>query len=112
MRGSRLRYRFAKSFHVSPFMPMDQDYDWTFTEPGASLGVRMVNRRSGERVFDAALALERREITTTSLAWALMSHPFATVNLLRRIYWQAFLLWLKRVPFHAHPATRPEERTT
>jgi DUF1365 family protein len=72
----------------------------------------MVNRRDGERVFDAALALERREITGASLAWALARHPFATLNVLRRIYWQALRLWLKRIPFHDHPATRVEERTT
>jgi len=110
--GEGLRFRFAKQFHVSPFMPMAQDYDWSFTAPGPTLGVRMVNRRGGERVFDAALALERREISSASLAGALARHPFAAVNLLRRIYWQALLLWLKRVPFHAHPATRPTEHTT
>jgi DUF1365 family protein len=110
--GDRLRFRFGKAFHVSPFMPMDQDYDWTFTEPGESLGVRMVNRRDGERVFDAALNLERREIAGPSLAWVLVRHPFAALNLLRRIYWQAFRLWTKRVPFHAHPATRTEEPAT
>jgi len=110
--GHALRFRFGKRFHVSPFMPMDQDYDWTFGQPGPSLRIRMVNRRDGERVFDAALALERREITGASLAWALASHPFATLNVLRRIYWQALRLWLKRIPFHAHPATRVEERTT
>jgi DUF1365 family protein len=107
-----LRFRFGKQFHVSPFMPMEQDYDWTFTDPGDSLGVRMVNRGAGERVFDATLALERREITGPNLAWVLARHPLATVNVLRRIYWQALRLWLKRIPFHAHPQARPTERTT
>ena len=108
----RLRFRFGKAFHVSPFMSMDHEYDWTFTEPGQTLGVRMVNRLDGERHFDAVLMLERREITGASLAWTLIAHPFATLNVLRRIYWQAFRLWLKRVPFHAHPATRAVERST
>jgi DUF1365 family protein len=110
--AGRVRFRFGKQFHVSPFMPMDQEYDWMFAEPGRTLEVRMINRRAGARVFDAVLRLERREITSTSLAWALASQPLAAVNVLRRIYWQAFRLWLKRVPFHAHPARRPEERTT
>lgn len=110
--GGTLRFRFGKAFHVSPFMPMDHVYDWTFNEPGRTLGIRMVNHRDGERVFDAALSLERREITGASLAWAQVRHPFATLNVLRRIYWQAFRLWTKRVPFHAHPATRTEEPAT
>jgi DUF1365 family protein len=110
--GDTLRFRFAKRFHVSPFMPMDQDYDWTFTMRGDFLGVRMMNRRRGERVFDVALNLERQEITGRSLAWALAQYPFATLNIVRRIYWQALRLWLKRIPFHAHPAARAEEPLT
>lgn len=107
-----LRFRLGKAFHVSPFLPMDQSYDWTFTEPGAALGIRMVNHDGDERVFDATLYLERREIDAPALAWALVRHPFAALNVLRRIYWQAFRLWLKRVPFHDHPATRTEEPAT
>lgn len=108
-----LRFRFGKRFHVSPFMPMDQEYDWTLDEPGAALCIRMVNRaRGGERVFDAALALERREITGANLAWALARHPIASLDVLRQIYWQALRLWLKRTPFHAHPAQRVEGPTT
>ncbi|HQR48314.1 MAG TPA: DUF1365 domain-containing protein [Steroidobacteraceae bacterium] len=107
-----LRFRFGKAFHVSPFLPMDQGYDWTFTEPGAALGIRMVNHDGDERVFDATMYLERREIDGRALAWALVRHPFAALNVLRRIYWQAFRLWLKRVPFHDHPATRTEEPAT
>ena len=110
--GDALRFRFTKCFHVSPYMPMDQDYEWTFTTTGESLGVRMINRRGGERVFDATLALERHAITGWSLAAALGRYPFATLNVVRRIYWQAFRLWLKRIPFHAHPAARAEEPLT
>lgn len=107
-----LCFRFGKAFHVSPFLPMVQDYDWTLTEPGAALGIRMVNRDGDERVFDATLYLERREIDGPALAWALVLHPFAALNVLRRIYWQAFRLWTKRAPFHAHPATRTEKTAT
>jgi DUF1365 family protein len=107
-----LRFRFGKSFHVSPFMPMDVDYDWRFSVPGERLAVHMVNRRAGETLFDATLALERREITGTSLAGVLARYPFATLRVLRAIYWQALRLRLKRVPFHVHPAQRIEEKTT
>ena len=58
-----LRYRFAKEFHVSPFMPMEANYDWRFGAPGKRLAVHMENYIGGERVFDATLDLSRREIT-------------------------------------------------
>ena len=106
-----LRFRFGKRFHVSPFMPMQQEYEWTLGEPGATLGIRMVNRCDDQRVFDAALTLERREITGLNLAHALARHPLAGLTVLQQIYWQALRLWLKRIPVHTHAATQVQERT-
>jgi DUF1365 family protein len=103
--GKQLRFQFRKSFHVSPFMAMDFDYDWRFSQPGARLAVHMENQRAGGTAFDATLILERREITGRSLAAALVRYPFASLRTLGRIHWQALRLLLKRVPFHAHPAS-------
>jgi uncharacterized protein len=102
--AKKLRFQFRKSFHVSPFMAMDFDYDWRFSEPGARLAVHMENQRAGATMFDATLTLARREITGRSLATALVRYPFASLHTVGRIYWQALRLALKRVPFHAHPA--------
>jgi DUF1365 family protein len=99
-----LRYRFAKDFHVSPFMPMEMDYDWRFGVPGRRLSVSMQNFQHGERVFDATLDLERREIGAGALARALLAFPCMTATVLAGIYVQALKLWLKRIPFHAHPS--------
>ena len=70
------------------------------------LRVHMANRADGDRVFDATLALEREEITSRSLAAALVRYPWMTARVGRGIYWQAFRLWTKRAPFHAHPERR------
>lgn len=105
-----LRFRIAKAFHVSPFMPMDLDYDWRFSMPGERLVVRMENRRAGRKLFDASLALQRREITARSLAATLARQPLASLTVLGRIYWQALRLSLKRAPFHVHPAKRIPEK--
>jgi DUF1365 family protein len=103
--AGKMRFRFEKSFHVSPFMPMDQRYDWRFSEPGPRLAVHMANLSAQARVFDATLRLRRREISTMSLAATLARYPFASLRVLAAIYWQAARLWIKGVPFHSHPAT-------
>jgi len=93
-----------KKMHVSPFMPMDIDYEWRLSRPGSRLGVNMSNLRDGERIFDAGMSLARTPLTAMSMARVLAAYPFMTVKVIAAIYWQALRLWMKRVPFHVHPA--------
>ena len=107
--GGVLEAEFQKDFHVSPFFGMDHVYRWRFTEPGASLGVAMENRRLDRRVFDATLGLRRQPLTGRALAGALVRHPFMTGKVIAAIYWQALRLKLKRVPVHPHPRSAGRE---
>jgi DUF1365 family protein len=98
--------RSDKRMHVSPFMPMDLQYEWALSAPAARLAVQMRCSREGVELFDAALTLRRRPLAGRSMAWTLLRFPWMTARVILAIHWQALLLWLKRVPYHAHPALR------
>jgi len=97
------RFDFDKEFHVSPFLPMDMQYQWTFSEPVERLYVHMQNQQHGEHVFDATLALKAYPITARSLVGVLFGFPLMTVKVIAAIHWQALKLWLKRTPVFDHP---------
>jgi len=99
-------HQLRKAFHVSPFMDMNQDYTWRLGEPGERLSVHMVNYASQQRLFDATLHLERREMSGPALARALARFPLMTVQVVALIYYQALRLWLKRTPLYTHPTKR------
>ena len=100
------RHRFQKVFHVSPFIDMDISYDWRFREPGDSLSVHMIDYENGKKLFDASLALQRRDITARSLTRVLFQYPVLTGKVVTMIYWQALRLVLKRTPIFTHPKKR------
>jgi DUF1365 family protein len=102
-----LRFRFPKAFHVSPFMPMAQEYDWRFRAPGAALSVHMENVEAGEIVLDATMLLERRPLDGPGLASALLRFPAMTAKVVAAIYWNALRLRWKRVPYFPHPGRPP-----
>ncbi len=101
-----LRWEFAKAFHVSPFLPMQRDYDWRFTAPDEDLRVHMdVHRATAERANSTrpwccdAAPLNARESRTR--AAALSADDAAQV--VAAIHWQALRLWLRRNPVYDHP---------
>ncbi|MBM4255632.1 MAG: DUF1365 domain-containing protein [Deltaproteobacteria bacterium] len=104
--GNKKRYRFGKTFHVSPFIDMDNDYDWRFCEPDRQLTIHMENRNANGKVFDATMVLRRQEITGATLAVALARYPFMTGKVIAAIYWQALRLWWKKAPVYDHPNKR------
>jgi uncharacterized protein len=108
--GQALRWRFDKDFHVSPFLPMDLEYDWAFTPPGNSLLVHMNvrdRRPPAPREFDATLTLQRREATPARLRALLLRYPLMTARVILRIHVEALRLWLRGAPVHPHPRTPP-----
>lgn len=106
-RGRVQRFESRKELHVSPFHAMDLTYRWRFALPSDSLSIRIETLDGRPTpLFDAALALRRREITGASLARVLLRHPLMTAQVAAGIYWQALRLNRKGARYHRHPRDR------
>lgn len=101
---------FAKKMHVSPFMPMDMDYQWCGSAPDERLEFTLSNfmacAKSGDthKVFSAGVNLQREEINTSALNLILLRFPLMTLKVFVGIHWQALKLWLKGLKIFTHPA--------
>jgi len=105
------RYASEKRMHVSPFMPMDLEYDWILTQPGERLVAHMNTSKGGEPFFDATLQLERREWTRAEVRRVLAAYPLMTARVIGAIHWEALKLWSKGLPVFAHPSKLTRGKT-
>jgi DUF1365 family protein len=106
-------FLFKKDFHVSPFLPMDMIYGWSFSRPKKTVAVHMENfaQTGGDLVFDATMSLHQRALSVGTVALTIVSFPLLTIKTVLAIYWQALLLKLKGMKFYPHPSSSPSTAT-
>ena len=95
---------FNKTLHVSPFLPMDMQYEWQGSTPNDSLKFKLTNYRNNEKVFDAGVNFQRQTISNKSLNSLLWRFPLMTLQVFIGIHWQALKLWLKGIKIFKHQA--------
>jgi len=98
-----LRVRHAKQFHVSPFLEMDMDYQWSVRIPDRRLALAIENICPEGRLFTASLTMRRIPLTLWNRCRVLACYPALAMQVFAAIYWQALRLWWKGAPFVPHP---------
>ncbi len=78
-------FEFDKEFHVSPFMPMDMQYRWCFSEPAQRLFVNMQNFQGTVQAVRCDLEPARASPSTpAALVRTLAAYPLMTLQDHRR----------------------------
>ncbi|MGX9462306.1 DUF1365 domain-containing protein [Shewanella sp. A14] len=96
-----------KVFHVSPFMNLDMHYVWRITAPEKCLKVIIENRNADNcKLFDAGVVLKRKPITAKNMRRFMLQFPLMTGKIMLGIYWQALILFVKRIPFVGKQSTK------
>ena len=92
---SIIRQSAQKAFRVSPFMDMDQRYEFTLSRPDGRLSVAILQSDAEGPIFTASFAGEREAATDKSLCAAFFRYPLMTLKVIAAIHWEALRLVFK-----------------
>ena len=101
--GPGIRAELKKRLHVSPFMPMEQSYTVEASVPDRDLRVRVRSFEGQRKVFEAALALRRRELSAAATRDVLLRRPPQSLATLARIYAHALRLRIAGAAVYRRP---------
>ena len=112
-----------KAFHVSPFFDLAMNYRLAFSVPCETLAVKIENHALGpdssdtetnaspRKYLDVTMKLRRKKLSGWSLNGLLVRYPAISIQVAAGIYWQAFKLYMKKIPFVPHPNSSEKSTT-
>ncbi|HYP83122.1 DUF1365 domain-containing protein [Variovorax sp.] len=110
-----LRHACGKRLHVSPFMDMNLNYEFTLCLPADEsdrLGVRIDTcDAQGAVVLGAGLSAPQAPLTDSNLLAVFARHPLLGLKVLGAIHWEALRMLLKGAPFRRHPGAADKPLT-
>ncbi len=86
-----------KKFHVSPFIEMDCEYNFSVTKPENFISVIInQNDKDGKLLF-ASQDGKAKDLTNKNITICYLKHPLMSFKVIVAIHYEAFKLWIKKV---------------
>ena len=105
------QHRCAKKLYVSPFLPMEAEYQFRIVKPDDKVSVAIRQKSSNGDGLNAVFAGKRQSITDSALAWNIIKNPAMTQKVMVGIHWEAIKLWKKSLPIFRHTPTQTNSHT-
>lgn len=105
------RFRVPKAFYVSPFNPIQGEYEFRVAHPEQNLDIRLRVFDGDKPVFNTWLRGQAEPLDGRGLLRTLRSYPLTAWLTLPRIHWEAAVLFFKKglpvvyKPRPTHPST-------
>lgn len=105
--GSAFKQRVQKHFYVSPFIDLDDFFDFNLLVPAAKLSIKIDDyNKEGNRFFLSTLNGLQKPLTNAIMLLYFFSMPLIPLRVMYLIHLQAFKLWLKKISYHPKNANR------
>lgn len=97
-----LRHSCAKEMYVSPFMPMNCQYNFRISPPTDDVAINIGESDPEGPLLFATFSGRRRPLSDKGLLHMLLKYPLMTLKVMGGIHWEALKLWWKGVPIYRH----------
>lgn len=97
--GESFHLRTKKFFYVSPFFNLDTEFDFRLKLPEDKFKVNIDDFELNEKVFYSSYTGEKKEFNSKNLILLFLKYPLITLRIIIGIHYQAFILYLKNIPF-------------
>ncbi len=88
-----------KYFYVSPFTELDNIFEFRFNIPADKLNIGINVKNKECNFFFSTLTGIRKSLSDERLLFYFFRFPLITLKIISAIHWQAFKLWLKKIPY-------------